>query len=122
MLFEDPEPGTPPPPPPAPAQLVIAKVLATRSATSISTLRRRLYASGAAKRAHIAGRIRASFCVLNAEAAEMPVAIFTATVPVVFAPTVSLGGLKLQAELAGSAVQAKVNVPLEPLIGVKVTV
>lgn len=37
--------------------------------------------------------------------------------PLAFAATVSLEGLKLQAEFAGSALHAKVNVPLEPLLG-----
>ena len=47
---------------------------------------------------------------------ERPVAICTVTLPVAFAETTSLAGLKVQAELDGSELQAKVKVPLDPLI------
>ena len=51
-----------------------------------------------------------------AEVDEMPVAIFTVTLPVAFADTNSLEGLKAHEEFAGSEPQLKVSVPLEPPI------
>ena len=43
-------------------------------------------------------------------------AICTVALPVAFAETASLTGLKVQAELDGSELQAKVKVPPDPLI------
>ena len=62
---------------------------------------------------------RSAFC---AEVEEIPVAIFTATLPVAFGATLSLAGLKLHAEFAGSEPQAKVNVPLDPFIVARLNV
>jgi hypothetical protein len=50
------------------------------------------------------------------------VATFTVTLPLAFAGTEVLPGLKLQEEFAGSELHAKVKVPLDPLRGVNVKV
>ena len=83
-----------------------------------STLRRlRANAMGTTKRPSATKSIRdengLAFCE---EVEERPVAIFTVAFPVAFAETTSLVGLKVQAELAGSELQAKMKVPLDPLI------
>lgn len=57
-----------------------------------------------------------------AEVEARPVAICTVALPVAFAVTISLVGLKLQAELGGSELQAKIKVPLDPLIVARVIV
>jgi hypothetical protein len=51
-----------------------------------------------------------------------PVATRTVTLPVLFAATVSLAGLKLQAALLGREPQLKVKVPEEPLEGLRASV
>lgn len=66
------------------------------------------------------GKAREERRVLSAEAVEIPVAILTATVPVVFGARVSDGGLNVQAELPGNALQLNAKVPVEPLMGVTV--
>ncbi len=53
---------------------------------------------------------------------ETPVAMFTVTVPVAFAAMDSVDGLKLQEELAGKPVHEKVKVPLDPPIGITLSV
>lgn len=62
-------------------------------------------------------RFGLTFC---AETDATPVAICTVRLPEEFAATDSVFGLNVHAELAGSELQAKVKVPLEPLIGAKV--
>lgn len=64
------------------------------------------------------GWARSAFC---SEVEERPVAICTVTLPVAPADTTSLAGLKAQAELDGSELQAKLKVPLDPLIVVRFT-
>ena len=54
--------------------------------------------------------------VFCAEVETSPVAIFTATLPDVFAGTTSFGGLNVQEEFAGSELQLKVKATLEPPI------
>jgi len=53
---------------------------------------------------------------------EMPVEMFTVMLPLMLAGTDSLSGLKLQLELAGSALHESVNVPADPFRGVTVSV
>ena len=50
----------------------------------------------------------------------MPVAIFTVRLPVEFAATDSLTGLKPQAELAGSELHENVKVPADPFSGLTI--
>ena len=59
------------------------------------------------------------FC---ADVEGFPVAILSIALPVAFADTVSLGGLKIQDAFAGSEPQVKVNVPADPLIVARLTV
>jgi hypothetical protein len=59
---------------------------------------------------------------LRADVAEWLVRTWTVAVPVMFAFTASLAGLKLQAAFAGSELHANVNVPDEPFNGVRAMV
>jgi hypothetical protein len=113
--------GELPPPPPAPAQLVTTKELKKTIVMKNSLERLWLNASGSMKRPRAANSMRdvdalgawSRFC---AEVEARPVAICTVALPVAFAVTTSVTGLKLQTELDGSALQAKVKVPLDALI------
>ena len=113
--------GEPPPPPPAPAPLVTAKALKKMIAIKSLLGRLRLNASGSMKSPSAANRMRdddtlgarSRFC---AEVEARPVAICIVALPEAFAVTTSVAGLKLQTELDGSELQAKVKVPLDPLI------
>ena len=49
-------------------------------------------------------------------------AMFTMTLPLEFAGTDALPGLKPQEEFAGSELHEKLNVPADPLSGVNVSV
>jgi len=48
--------------------------------------------------------------------------MFTVTLPLEFAATAWLAGLKAHEEFAGTALQARLKVPADPLRGVKVNV
>lgn len=119
-MFVELEGGAPPPPPPAPAQLVIANEHKKMIVIKSRLRRLRVNASGSRKRPGAMKSMRdeedlgarSAFC---AEAGERPVAICAVTLPVALAETTSLAGLKVQAELDGSELQAKVKVPLDPL-------
>ena len=87
-------------------------------------LRRRFQASGSPSKAHASG---SRWNMVSTESPplalveEVPVASSTLTVPEAFAVTSSLGGLKLQDELAGSSLQANVKVPLDPFKGTRLS-
>ena len=110
-----------PEPPPAPAQLARPKELTMRSESKKVPRCRRRIATGTRIRPKPTKKLRSAnglgewpvFCV---DVDEMPVAIFTVTLPVALPFTVSFGGLKVQEEFAGSEPQLKVKVPLEPPI------
>ena len=113
------EGGVPPPPPPAPAQLARPKELRMKIARRNVPRRRRRIAKG--KRMRLTPRARSrdanspgARLEFSAEVEARPVATCTATLPVAFADTVSFGGLKVHEEFAGSELQLKVKVPLEP--------
>lgn len=115
------EGGAPPAPPPAPAQLVRPKELRMRSKSKNVPRCRRRIATGIRMRPRPTKKLPdangfGEWPVFCADVDEMPVAIFTVTLPVALAFTVSFGGLKVQEEFAGSEPQLKLKVPLEPPI------
>ena len=121
MPFAEFEGGAPPPPPPAPAQLVTPKELSMSSASNSVPRRRQRIATGTMKRPRPKkmppdANGPAAWPTFRAEVDARPVAIFTVTLPVAFADTVSFGGLKMHEEFVGSEPQVKVKVPLEPPI------
>lgn len=122
-LFVGLDGGVPPDPPPDPAQAAIPKEARARKSRGIQVRRLRQNANLNPKRTQMIGGIREERSRLVsadcAEDEERPVAICRVTEPVAPAATVSLGGLKVQVEFAGSEPHAKVKVPLEPLPGMR---
>ena len=127
FVFVELEGGAPPPPPPAPAQLMMPNELRKMIAIKSRLGRLRMNASGMRKRPSATKDMRdedgpgtrSAFC---ADVEARPVAICTVALPVAFAETTSLPGLKVQAELDGSEPQAKLKVPLDPLIVARLNV
>jgi hypothetical protein len=119
--------GAPPPLPPVPAQLIMPSELKKIVTTQNNLRLLRLNASGRVSRPRATNNIRDEDILgvrspVCAEVEAMPVAICTVALPVAFAARTSLVGLKLQAELDGRELQAKVKVPLDPLIVARVIV
>ena len=117
--------AVPPLPPPAPAQLVAQISPADRIAARSTDLRRRRAINGKKNEQVIGSHRKYSGereGARTALATVFPVEIFTVRDPVAFAGTDSEAGLKLQEEFAGSELQEKVNVPLDPLEGVSVSI
>lgn len=123
-LFVGLDGGVPPDPPPAPAQPTIPEEARARKSRGIQVRRLRRNAKGDPKRTQMIGKIREGrqrlVSTSCADEEERPVAICNVTEPVAPAATVSLDGLKMQVEFAGSEPHAKVNVPPEPLAGISV--
>lgn len=118
--------GAAPPPPPAPAQLNMPNELMKMAIKSrLRSLR--LNASGRMAKLRTMTNMRDEGAWVArsgffADVEEMPVVICTVALPVAFAETASMDGLKVQAELDGSEPQAKLKVPLDPLIVARLNV
>jgi hypothetical protein len=105
-------------PPPPPEQLVALVTRTAKKARSINALRRDLHTSGNISNPHVNGIIFHGLGRIDStEADACPVAICTVRLPVVFAATDSLVGLKVHAACTGSVPHAKVNVPADPFAG-----
>jgi hypothetical protein len=84
-----------------------------RNATAIGRASRQLSGTRYGALFSEAGRAEADW--------PRPVEMFTVTLPVPFADTDSLVGLKLQDEFAGNEPHKNVNVPADPLMGTRVS-
>ena len=114
----DPVP-VPPEMTPEEVQLDMPPAKITSSVISSSALRRRIRAKGISASPQAKGRAGhvsggADFAVV----VVIPVAISTNTFPVVLAGTLMLTGLKVHAELGGSALHWKLKTPCEPCSGI----
>src|ERR1035438_2979901 len=109
----EPEPGTVPPEVmPEEVQLETPPARIISSAASSNALRPRLRANGMNTSPQANGRAgHESGGELFTDAAVSPVAICTVTFTVVLAGMISLAGLKVQDEFAGSEPHWKVNTP-----------